>query len=195
MPLTLQVNALDPSNFANYAKKSGYGVDMTTFGAPAIEALDNIEKDLDAIGADINTQYSGKTVTITIKGSSGYPAFITGCTCAGCKLARTSRAYHGPKTLEQVEIDKHVEMLNALGQAHAIAEFFIEQGIKAVPGNNRRCAIAVWLQKVSGRQFAVYGGGIVMTDTSYPLPLPAVSQHVRDFMSDFDRYRYPQLMA
>lgn len=73
-----------------------------------------------------------------------------------------------------------------------------QEQIKATPGDNRSCAISQLIKKKTGEQVATGWGGTLGVDehnlTDFSGPMLTNSQSVRDFVSGFDKNRYPQLV-
>ena len=64
-------------------------------------------------------------------------------------------------------------------------------GIKAVPGDSCQCAVAMYLDKVTGNPWHVVGGMMIEVGTAITVPTPDL---VRQFIKEFDEAKFPELI-
>lgn len=73
-----------------------------------------------------------------------------------------------------------------------------QEQIKATPSHNRGCAISLLIKKKTGEPVSTGWGGMLGVRENGILdlkgPMLTNSQSVRDFVSAFDKNRYPQLV-
>lgn len=101
----------------------------------------------------------------------------------------------------------YLNKLAAFDTEGEIADFLIQEGVKAVQGNSYKCAIGQYVSGGSGQEVAVStvgtnvervwttieAGEEVEYCSSYPVGYH--TQAMRNFVESFDLGRYPELVA
>lgn len=94
-----------------------------------------------------------------------------------------------------------LDKLAALGSARQIADFLLEQEMKAYPVRVNACAVAVYLQKETGMQVTVHPGHFLDETMIGQVNIPGqrtpvnLPKAVQKFACEFDRWTYPDLIA
>ena len=90
-----------------------------------------------------------------------------------------------------IDFDVAYDKLAFMESADEIAEFLTCQGVKAISGNPKQCAISRWLIDQTGipvrTNYATVRTEDLTIDRKHPLT-------VREFLYAFDRGDYPELL-
>lgn len=86
--------------------------------------------------------------------------------------------------------------LEELGEPNLIAEYFEDEGIIATPCNAGICALAIYLQRYSGRDEINVGTSEAMVWHGAEMPDERwdLGPVVREFVAEFDAGTYPELL-
>lgn len=88
-----------------------------------------------------------------------------------------------------------LDKLAALGDRHHIAMHFRDLDIKGETCKSDSCAVAVYLNHATGREFIVGNDEAVAWQAPGPDYRTALPEPVKDFIVAFDNREYPELIA
>lgn len=111
----------------------------------------------------------------------------------------------------QITVEPYVGKLTGLATSNDIAEFMVEQGVRALPGNAMSCAIAVYISNETGLKVRVdrnaiavlhpdgdqrmgYSNKGVWCEENY-VNVGCHTEAMKSFLWKFDHYYYADLVA